>query len=162
MGAAHGAPVETNGAAYRTGIAGSDSSRGPRAILHVVSSLGVGGMERMLLQLATAQQQAGHRLSVLALRAGPLEQEAADRSIRTKVLGSYTGRYGRSVEALRFFWEERPDIVHVHNPTSLHYAVLSKLVSRAAIVVTIHGDQDTHARLGSPFEWSFTSSTVVV
>lgn len=162
MGAAHGAPVEANGAAYRTGIAGSDSSRGPRAILHIVSSLGVGGMERMLLQLATAQQEAGHRVSVLALRAGPLEQEAADRSIRAKVLGSGTGRFARSLEALRFFWAERPDIVHVHNPTSLHYAVLSKLVSRAAIVVTIHGDQDTHARLGSTFEWGLTSAAVIV
>ena len=162
MGAAHGAPVEENGAAYRTGIAGSDSSRGRRAILHIVSSLGVGGMERMLLQLATAQQEAGHSVSVLALRAGPLEQEAADRSIRTKVLSGGTGRFGRSLEALRFFRAERPDIVHVHNPTSLQYAVLSKLVSRAAIVVTIHGDQDTHARLGSSIEWGLTSAAVIV
>jgi glycosyltransferase involved in cell wall biosynthesis len=69
---------------------------------------------------------------------------------------------GRSLAAVRFFRAERPDIVHVHNPTSLHYAVLSKLVSRAAIVVTIHGDQDTHARLGSPLEWRLTSAAVIV
>lgn len=128
--------------------------------MHVVSSLGVGGMERMLLQLATAQREAGHRVSVLALRAGPLEQEAADRSLRTTVLGP--GRFRRSLAAVRVFRAERPDIVHVHNPTSLHYAVLSKLVSRAVIVVTIHGDQDTHARLGSAFEWRFTSAAVIV
>jgi glycosyltransferase involved in cell wall biosynthesis len=133
-----------------------------RAILHIVSSLGVGGMERMLLQLATAQQKAGHRVSVLALRPGPLEQEAAERSIRAQVFSSNTGRLGRSLEALRFFKTMRPDIVHVHNPTSLHYAVLSKLVSRAAIVVTLHGDQDTHARLGSSFEWWLTSAAVIV
>ena len=162
MGTAHETPVEANGAAYRTGIAGIDSSRRTRTILHLVSSLGVGGMERMLLQLSAAQQQAGHRVSVLALRAGPLEQEAADRSIRAKVLSSGTGRVGRSLEALRFFWEEKPDIVHVHNPTSLQYAVLSKVVSRPAIVVTIHGDQDTHARLGSSFEWGLTSAAVIV
>ena len=162
MGAAQGAPVDANDAAYRTGIAGSNTSRGPRAILHIVSSLGVGGMERMLLQLATAQQEAGHRVSVLALRAGPLEQEAAERSIRARVLGSGTGRLGRSIKALRFFRAESPDIVHVHNPTSLHYAVLSKLVSRAAIIVTVHGDHDTHARLGSPFEWRLISAAVIV
>ena len=140
----------------------SGSQGRPRTILHIVSSLGVGGMERMLLQLSTAQQEAGHRVSVLALRAGVLEQEAADRSIRAKVLSSGTGRFGRSLEALRFFWEESPDIVHVHNPTSLQYAVLSKLVSHAAIVVTIHGDQDTHARLGSSLEWKLTSAAVIV
>lgn len=136
--------------------------RESRAIMHVVSSLGVGGMERMLLQLATAQQKAGHRVSVLALRPGPLEQEAADRSIRAQVLGSNAGRLGRSIEALRFFRTTRPDIVHVHNPTSLQYAALSKLVSRAAIVITLHGDQDTHARLGSSFEWWLTSAAVIV
>ena len=136
--------------------------RRPRRILHIVSSLGVGGMERMLLQLSTAQQAAGHRVSVLALRPGTLEQEAAERSIRTRVLSSDAGRLGRSLEALRFFWEENPDVVHVHNPTSLQYAVLSKLVSHSAIVVTIHGDQDTHARLGSPLEWKLTSAAVIV
>src|SRR5436190_5219410 len=161
MRAVREAPVEANGAAYRTGIAGVDSS-GPRTILHVVSSLGVGGMERMLLQLSTAQQEAGHKVSVLALRAGALEQEAADRSIRAKVLSGGRGRLGQSLEALRYFREERPDVVHVHNPRSLQYAVLSKLVSRAVIVVTIHGDQDTHARLGSSFEWGLTSAAVIV
>ena len=161
MRAAQTAPVEAN-ATHGTRTTGSDSSRRPLTIAHIVSSLGVGGMERMLLQLASAQQDAGHRVSVVALRAGPLEQEAADRSIRALVLGSESGRFGRSLSALRFFRAERPDIVHVHNPTSLHYAVLSKFVSRAAIVVTLHGDQDTHARLGTSFEWRLTSAAVIV
>ena len=78
MGPAHERPVEAKVAPDRTGIAALDSSRRSRRILHIVSSLGVGGMERMLLQLSTAQQEAGHRVSVLALRAGALEQEAAD------------------------------------------------------------------------------------
>ena len=162
MGTAHGAPLTAKDADYRIGFAGRGSSRGSLRIMHIVSSLGVGGMERMLLQLAPAQQAAGHTVSVLALRPGPLEQEATDRSIRAKVLDSGSGRFGRSIEAIRFFRAERPDIVHVHNPTSLHYAVLSKLVSRAAIIVTIHGDHDTHARLGSPLEWRLTSAAVIV
>jgi glycosyltransferase involved in cell wall biosynthesis len=56
----------------------------------------------------------------------------------------------------------RHHIVHAHNPTSLHYAALSKIVSRAGLVVTIHGDQETHARLGSRREWKLASSIVVV
>ena len=66
------------------------------------------------------------------------------------------------VSASRVFLAAQPDIVHVHNPTSLHYAVLSKMTPRASIIVTLHGDQDTHARLGSNFEWRLTSSAVVV
>src|SRR5690242_8262816 len=115
MEAAREAPATSKDAAYRTGIAGPGSSRGSRTIMHIVSSLGVGGMERMLLQLATAQRAAGHRVSVLALREGPLEQEAAERSIRATVLGSGAGRFGRSLAAIRIFRAERPDIVHVHN-----------------------------------------------
>jgi glycosyltransferase involved in cell wall biosynthesis len=33
----------------------------------------------------------------------------------------------------------RPDIVHAHNPTSLHYACAAKVVSRARLVLTDHG-----------------------
>ena len=157
MQGAHGVASD---AAHGTGTSSGRSSRRQLRIVHVVSSLGVGGMERMLLQLAAAQQDAGHRVSVLAIRHGPLAQEAAERSLRFKVLGA--GRVGRSVRALRWFFLERPDIVHVHNPTSLHYAVLSRLVSPSAIVVTLHGDQDTHARLGTPFEWSLTTAAVIV
>jgi glycosyltransferase involved in cell wall biosynthesis len=141
-------------------IAGDSSRPRSRRIVHVVSSLGVGGMERMLLQLAAEQQEAGDRVSVLALRGGALEQEASARSLRVRVL--HSGRLSRGMQAVGFFLRERPQIVHVHNPTSLHYAVLSKLVSRNRIIVTLHGDQDTHARLGSALEWRLTGSAVIV
>lgn len=117
-------------------------------------------MERMLLQLATEQQSAGYRVSVLAIRGGALEREAADRSLRFRVLSG--GRIRRALQALKHFLAERPDIVHVHNPTSLQYAALSKLVAPSKIVVTLHGDHDTHARLGSALEWWLTSATVIV
>jgi L-malate glycosyltransferase len=130
------------------------------SILHTVSSLGVGGMERVILQLASAQQEAGHRVAVMAIRGGSLEREAKDRGLRVHVLNG--GRIGRSLQALRCYFKSQPDIVHVHNPTSLHYAVLSKLVSRATVVITIHSERGTHARPGSALEWWLTRSVVVV
>ncbi|MEO5740623.1 MAG: glycosyltransferase family 4 protein [Vicinamibacterales bacterium] len=129
-------------------------------ITHTVSSLQVGGMERVVLQLAHAQQQAGHRVTVLALRGGVLESEAATRGLAVQVLSG--GRVARGLQALQSFFKSQPDIVHVHNPTSLHYAVLSKFVGRAAIVVTLHSDFNTHARLGTKFEWGLTSAVVAV
>jgi L-malate glycosyltransferase len=129
-------------------------------IVHVISSLGVGGMERVVLQLADAQKRNGHRVTVLSLKGGPLEEEARGRQLRVRVLRG--GKIGRAAQTLRHFFSERPDIVHVHNPTSLHYGVLSKAVSRAAVVVTLHGDQDTHARLGTRLEWRMVSSAIVV
>lgn len=117
-------------------------------------------MERVVLQLAAAQQHAGHRVALIALRGGLLEKEAGERRLTAHVLSG--GRLRRGFQTVESFLRWRPDIVHVHNPTSLHYAVLSKLVSRAAIVVTLHSDRNTHARLGTTFEWRLASAVVAV
>jgi len=117
-------------------------------------------MERVVLQLAAAQQQAGHRVALIAMRGGLLEREAEQRGVAAQVLSG--GRFGRGLQTLKSFLKFQPDIVHVHNPTSLHYAVLSKFVSRAAIVVTLHSDRNTHARLGTKFEWRLANAVVAV
>jgi glycosyltransferase involved in cell wall biosynthesis len=64
------------------------------------------------------------------------------------------------MRTLRFFLRERPNIVHAHNSTSLHYAAIGKVVSRAPLVVTIHGE--THWRLGSALEWWLATSVIAV
>ena len=131
----------------------------PLRIIHTVSSLQVGGMERVAIQLAGAQRSAGHNVKLLALRGGPLEEEARQREIPVCVLPA--GKAMRMLRALQYFLGERPDIVHVHNATSLHYAIWARMTG-AKVVVTLHGDRDTHARLGTAAEWWLTSAAVVV
>ena len=97
-------------------------------------------------------------MGVLAIHGGPLERDLLKHGIQPEVLGR--GRMKRGTAALRYFRFFRPDVVHAHNPTSLHYAALAKLVSRAGIVVTVHGE--THARPGSALEWYLASSVGVV
>src|SRR5205085_2214403 len=120
----------------------------------------VGGMEQVVLRLACAQKEAGHRVSVVALKGGPLERAFSAAGVPVEILRS--GKAGRAMGALRSFRAKKLDVIHAHNPTSLHYAALSKLVSRAPLIVTIHGDQDTHARLGSALEWRLAAAVVVV
>jgi glycosyltransferase involved in cell wall biosynthesis len=127
-------------------------------VVHVISSLQTGGMERVVLRLASAQRDGGSDVSVLALRPGSLLAEANARNLRTGVLSG--GRLARMLQALDWFRERRPDIVHVHNATSLHYGILSRLVSPARVVVTLHGD--LHSRLGSSFEWRLVDASVAV
>jgi glycosyltransferase involved in cell wall biosynthesis len=115
-------------------------------------------MERVILQLAACQQESGCRVSILALRGGALEEEARERRVNFRVLSGGIPR--RAIQTLQYFRTENPEIVHVHNPTSLHYAVLSKLVSRPAIVMTLHGDM--HARIGTQLEWFLTDAIVAV
>src|SRR5581483_175210 len=115
------------------GIAGAHRtvSRGRHgtAIVHVLSSLAVGGMERVVLRLAAAQRDRGCRVSILALRPGSLTAEARERGVPADVL--HSGRVSRLYQTLRYFKAAQPDIVHVHNATSLHYAVWARTVSRA-------------------------------
>lgn len=142
--------------AYRTAA----NSINPLGIVHVVSSLQTGGMERVVLGLASAQQTVGHRVRILALKGGPLEQEVQERGLRSRVLSG--ARVSRILCAVQYFRSEQPNIVHVHNATSLQYGVLSRFVSRARVVVTLHGDLDTQARLGTALEWWLTSASVAV
>ena len=116
-------------------------------------------MERVAIQLAGAQRSAGHIVKLLALRGGPLEEEAQQRAIPVCVLPA--GKAKRMLRTLRYLLSERPDIVHVHNATSLHYAIWARMTG-AKIVVTLHGDRDTHARLGTALEWRLTSAAIVV
>lgn len=144
---------------HRTGIAGEHSSdAAPLSIVHTVSSLKVGGMEQVVVRLAASQKQAGHHVRVMAIHGGPLEKDLLQHGIQTEVLGS--GRVHRGMRALRYFRTVRPDVVHSHNPTSLHYAALAKLVSRSGIIVTVHGE--IQFRPGTALEWSLVSSVGVV
>jgi len=115
-------------------------------------------MEQVVLRLAASQKQAGHRIGVMAIHDGPLERDLLDVGIQAKVLG--TGRIKRAIRALRYFRDFGPDVVHAHNHTSLHYAVLSKMVTRAPVVVTVHGEM--HGRRGTALEWYLASSVAVV
>jgi glycosyltransferase involved in cell wall biosynthesis len=144
---------------HGTGIRAGDSTDArPLSIVHTLSSLNIGGMEQVVLRLAMAQKAAGHRVGILALRGGPLEQEAVRHDLQMCVLRS--GLMMRGLLAVRYFRSVRPDVIHVHNPTSLHYAVLSRLVARPALVLTVHGE--THARRGSALEWRLVKAVAVV
>jgi glycosyltransferase involved in cell wall biosynthesis len=120
-------------------------------IVHTVSSLQGGGMEHFVLRLVETQRRHGHDASILALRPGPLEDLAKGRGLPATVLqGNKIERLARSALA---FGVARPQIIHAHNPTSLHYATLGKLMTRARLVYTDHAQTRGIIRVPSRFEW---------
>ncbi len=129
-------------------------------IVHVVSSLQVGGMEQFVLQLARWQQCQGHSVVVLALRGGPLEQRAADLEVRTIVLGG-RGKLVRVLRALAVWARLRPRIVNAHNPSALTYALLARICPGARILMTRHGQKAT-IRLPGPVKLSMTHAIIAV
>ena len=134
---------------------------GSLRIVHVVSSLNVGGMEHFALRIAAAQRQAGHDSSVLALQGGPLEDEACKLGLPVAVLGG-RNKVQRGLRGVAAFLRLRPQIINSHNETSLQYGVLGKKTSRGRLVMTNHGQgaarpHDPHRR-----EWSLTDAIITV
>ncbi|MFT3767014.1 MAG: glycosyltransferase family 4 protein [Minicystis sp.] len=121
-------------------------------IIHTVSSLQGGGMEQFVLRLAESQRKRGHDASVVALTKGPLLEIARQKGVPTTVLFG-TRAAERIGHCAAHFALYRPDIVHCHNPTALHYATVAKLASRARLVFTDHAQTKGIIRVGSELEW---------
>ncbi len=130
-------------------------------IIHTVSSLKGGGMEHFVLRLAEAQRRRGHDARVLSILGGPLAEHAERMGVPTKTLEGG----GAALRVLRGAFELgrfRPQVIHAHNPTSLHYAVIGKMVSGARLVVTDHAQTRGIVRVPRAAEWLLTDAVVAV
>ncbi|AKT42549.1 glycosyltransferase [Chondromyces crocatus] len=115
-------------------------------------------MEHFVLRLVEVQRQQGHDASILALRPGPLEDLARERGLPATVLqGNKIERLARAAAA---FGVARPQIIHAHNPTSLHYATLGKLITRSRLVYTDHAQTRGIIRVPSQYEWRQADAVV--
>ena len=130
-------------------------------IVHIVSSLKVGGMEHFVVRLAAAQKDGGHDVSILALQPGALAEEAAALGLRVNVL-SGSNKVARAVRGALLLKRLGADVAHAHNQTSLHYAALAKRVSSAQVVMTNHGQGQGSPRTPSAAEWRRCDAAVAV
>jgi glycosyltransferase involved in cell wall biosynthesis len=109
-------------------------------IVHVLSSYGLGGQERVALDLAAGQRALGHEVAALALAPGPLDAEFVARGVRATVEEKRAGfdltLFGRLTKSFR---RARVDIVHTHNPQPLIYAAPAARLAGARAVHTKHG-----------------------
>jgi L-malate glycosyltransferase len=128
-------------------------------IVHVMSSFAGGGMEHFVLRLAAAQRARGHEASILGLQGGGLLGDARRLGIPAEIPRAAALMPLRVLEAAARMARRRPDIVHAHNPTALHYGVLGKLLGRARLVLTDHRGV---ARTPTRVEWRLTDAVVAV
>src|SRR5262245_56386341 len=94
-------------------------------IAHVLSSFGLGGQERVALDLASRQRAAGHFVCAVSLAASPEGPVASD--FRAAGVRAETVPKGGGVDAslpvrlARLLRDERVQVVHTHNPHALIY-----------------------------------------
>jgi L-malate glycosyltransferase len=140
-------------------------------IVHLVSSLNMGGLEQFAVRMAHAQRKRGHDASLLTLHDGQLRADAEKLGIPIVLLGgaeSESGlarltqkvtRVGRGVLTLRRL---SADIVHAHNPVTLHYAHLSKIGGSSKVVLTCHGRGKNEMKPPTPEQWRKTDAVIAV
>lgn len=133
----------------------------PLRIAHIVSSLNVGGMEQFVARLAEHQHRDGHTVCIFTLHDGPLRETASAGGVAVQLIGG-NYRFTRSVHTLLRFRNFQPDIIHAHNTTSLHFAALGRLSSRAKLIITYHGRGKGIPRRLSAWERYLTTAAVTV
>jgi glycosyltransferase involved in cell wall biosynthesis len=112
-------------------------------IAHVLSSFGLGGQERLALDLAGWQRRRGDRVFAVSLAEGP-EGPLAEQFLEQGVTAISVAKTSGLDATLPFrlaslFTRERVDIVHTHNPHALIYGAPAAGMARAAAVHTKHG-----------------------
>jgi glycosyltransferase involved in cell wall biosynthesis len=119
-------------------------------VAHVLSSFGVGGQERVALDLAVGQRAAGcevHAVSIAPPPEGPLSADftAAEIAVHTV---EKRGGFDLTLPArlALFFRRARVDVVHTHNPLALIYGAPAARIARARAIHTKHGANPDRGR----------------
>ncbi len=112
-------------------------------VVHVLSSFGLGGQERVALDLSIGQQAAGHHAVAVSLEPGdegPLGADFRAHGVNVVHLRKRPGFDVSLILALRRLFRDRgATVVHTHNPQPLIYGGPAARTSRAALVHTKHG-----------------------
>jgi glycosyltransferase involved in cell wall biosynthesis len=118
--------------------------RTPLSVLHVVLSLEVGGLERVVLDLVRQGGRLGQKVSVLCLeRAGALAEDARTFKARIVCVDKPPGfRPGLIRRIAATLGELQPNVVHCHQVGALFYA--APAAHRAGVPVVVHTEHGKH------------------
>ncbi len=121
-----------------TPAAGAEDGLKRIRVLHVITSLGIGGAERLVVSAASGLSAArfDHAICCLAER-GPLAGEAEAAGVPVFCVGEFPGlrhpiAFARLVRTIRAF---RPTIVHTHLQSANLYGRLAARLARVPVVV---------------------------
>ncbi len=137
-------------------------------IAHILGSLGMGGAERVALDLATVQQNDGHEVCVISLsetEGSALAPAFADAGITVHVVPKRPGLDWRLPREIASRLKElKIQVAHTHNTQPLVYAAAAARLAGLVVVHTKHGEGHLVSRMGqflrragSPFVHSFVA-----
>jgi len=113
-------------------------------VVHVIDGLGLGGAERMLVDIANATARDGHRVTVCITRDNTLQRAALDERIEILVLGrkrrldvAPTARF------IRWVRSNAVDVLHVHMRSSLSFMLALRLLRLIRTPIVFHDHYGT-------------------
>ncbi|GLX78192.1 glycosyltransferase family 1 protein [Thalassotalea insulae] len=127
-----------------------DGNQNSTAVLHIVSSLEVGGAERFVIDLCQVQRNKGANVAILSFgqSSDPLVKECENGEI--EVFHTQSGKLNKwrsAYKALKIF-----DVIHFHSPYPLKFLLPVLLFCRSKkIVYTRHGADPL---AGSTWRWT--------
>ncbi len=130
----------------------------------MVENLERGGLERMVIDLALAQQRAGHKVRVACLfQRGALADELASTGIAVTACGKRPGLDLAALARLRRWLRAQAGaVLHTHNAAAHYHAVLAATGLRfARIVNTRHGMGAPAGRRERLYRWTMPRTDVV-
>jgi glycosyltransferase involved in cell wall biosynthesis len=119
-------------------------------VAHVLTSLQIGGGERLTIDLAAGQVAAGHEVMVVDLSSGadqPLAGAYRERAIpvhRVRKRGGFDPTL--PVRLARLFRHQRVRVAHLHNRLPLIYGAPAGRLAGAVVVHTRHGPRPSSPR----------------
>jgi len=114
-------------------------------VVHILSSFGMGGQERVAFDLAVSQLRAGHRVTALSLAPPPDGPLAAE----FRAAGAAVERVARPkpgvdpiliLRLARWLRKHGVQLVHTHNRMALIYGAPAGRLAGAVVVHTKHGN----------------------
>jgi len=106
-------------------------------IVQLVNNLDMGGLERLVLDLAQCQLAAGHEAMIYSLTfPGRLAPEAEKMGIPVRAFGKGPGPHLSTIWKIkRQLRIDRPDVLHAHNHLVHHYGVMAAKLAGVPVVV---------------------------
>lgn len=126
----------------------------PRSILFVISSLAAGGAERMIVELANALDQRGHRVAMLTLAASSVDHYSLRTSVQRIALNvvwdsksiwqSLAGNFRRSLMIRRVITDISPDLVISFIDQTNVRILAASIATRVPVIVCERTDPRRH------------------
>lgn len=115
----------------------------PVRVVHLVTSLAIGGLEKVVLDLVRYRTPDRFGARVICLDAsGVLQQGFAELGVPVESIGTAGSVPARILRLARRLRRLKPDVLHTHNPQAhLHGALAARLARVPVVIHTRHGRQ---------------------